>query len=167
MAGFGCRPRVVDGSCLATYEVVFKNIGKVTLKINRAEIKVFIVTPPKLEQGLQVLDPTQLVDKPLLTRNLKTKEALGDNFAYGPDEGTYSGTVVHVKRAPGRIVLFQLEMELERELPWFWWLWPPNYCSTKTKEWDDHRWEYACEMRRDDAKPDGTVSKSPVLGEAR
>jgi hypothetical protein len=158
---------VVKDSCFAVYEVTLHNIGKIALELEDATLNVFLVDPPPLQGALQFVDPTEWPRTPLLKpRNLATDRYLGTSYA--PDESVKAGTVVQVRRAPGRIVLVELTMRVVPRPQRRWissivgLLGGVGAPENIRRDWKEHLWEYACEqVDRDVGRPSPRKSTSP------
>lgn len=93
-----------DEECIAEFRIKFENVGKRSINLKKAMLKVWPLDIPVLSMPIVYVDPLEMVrDKePIvkadLTPYLDTR--------YPPTVADYVGSMLLVKRAPGKMMFF-------------------------------------------------------------
>ena len=118
--------------CEAEYEVEFKNIGRIPIDIGRVQLSVFPMDRlDHLPEGKKVglIDPMQAISGPPFIQAPTDRM----NAMYSPDERDVEGFSFIVKRAPGTLILFQVEVWKKED-----------GAVSNAKPWRDFRWDWVC-----------------------
>lgn len=119
--------RSTDG-CMGQFRVAFQNIGKTSIDVTGGHISVWLVSPDTQDKAISYLDPGGM-RKGEKTYERDVTTDLAGHFA--PDEGKQVAFAFFVKRNPGRIILFQVELLAKTQ-------------DGKTESWPAYRFNSVC-----------------------
>ena len=118
---------VTDTDCLANYKIEITNIGKTSIEVTGVQLQAWISDRSSFEGPIKFIESDNLkVGEPY---NFPYKQELATHYAPGAsDHATFNFTL---KRAPGKIVLFQVSF-------------PSLEGYGGTQSWYDYQWDWVC-----------------------
>jgi hypothetical protein len=122
--------KISNDRCQAEYEIEFHNIGKRSVDVEQVCFHVWNLTElSKISQESQVI----MLDPMTIRAGSPVLEKCTDRLVqkYEPDERNKNGFSFMVRRSPGKLMLFQVDIS--------------GKAGKQSTSWTDYRWDYVCE----------------------
>ena len=135
------------GSCQAEYEIEFKNIGNVPVKVENIRLRSWSLNEPNIPSQTRVwlLDPMNFRGEKLSDDSPKRM-----NVRYAPGASDKQGFSFIVKRSDVKMVLFKIDMWRKGET-----------VTDGDGTWSDYRWDWVCAEGPPDIR-DTRETKTPT-----